>query len=134
MAEIAKSGIPSLCSVMPDGNDRVSGDLFAGENIAPGDACYINTDGKVYRSTGAAAGVIAAKVRGWAAGGAKTGQATTLYFHTTLRYGAGLVPGTSYYLSGTNPGGLADAASTGGTGEIAFAVDATRIRVKMSSY
>jgi hypothetical protein len=134
MAEIAKSGIPSPCSILPDGNDRVSGDLFAGEQINPGDACYINTDGKVYRSIGTTAGTLAAKVRGWAAGSAKPGQAITLYFVLTFRYGAALTPGTSYYLSGTNPAGLADAASIGGTGEIAFAVDTTRIRVKTSAY
>ena len=134
MAEIAKAGIPSLCALTPDGNDRYSGDLFAGETIAPGDACYIDgATSKVFRSLGAAA-TAPAKVRGWAAGSAKTGQAITLYTATTFNYGAALTPGAGYFVSGTNPGGLADAPSTGGTGEIAFAIDATRIRVKTSAY
>jgi hypothetical protein len=51
-----------------------------------------------------------------------------------LRYAAALVPGTSYFLSATNPGGLSDTATTGGTGSIAFAVDATRLHVMLSRY
>lgn len=134
MAEITKNGRPSLSTITPDASTRISGDLFAGEDLGAGDACYIKTtDGKVYRSNGSAVAA-AAKVRGWTATSAKQGQATTLYTGVNFAYGSGLTPGTSFYLSGTNPGGIADAASTGGTGEIAFAIDSTRIRVKQSTY
>jgi hypothetical protein len=63
-----------------------------------------------------------------------SGEAITLFFSITMRYGAGLTPGARYFLSGTVTGGLADAASTGGTAPVAFAVDATRIYVYQSRY
>ena len=133
MAEIAKSGTPSLSSVTPPQSSTIVG-LKAGENIAAGDACYIRaSDGRVMRSSGAAANA-AAKVRGYAFVQANAGEAITLYFGVNFRYGAGLTPGTDVYLSGTVPGGLADAASTGGTGPIGFVVDATRIHLTRSGY
>lgn len=133
MAEIAKSGTPSLSSVLPNPSaNKISG-LLAGEAIAVGDACYIKSDGKVWRSTGAAANA-AAKVDGWALVAAAANEGVTLVFDVNIRYGAGLTPGARYYLSGTVAGGIADAASTGGTAPIAFAVDATRIRALQSRY
>jgi hypothetical protein len=127
MAEIAKSGVPSLASFGLDANDKCTG-LIAGEAIAAGDAVYIKSDGKVWRATGAAVAP-AAVVRGFALIAAQVGEAVTFAWDVRLRYGAALTPGASYYLSGTNPGGLADAASTGGTVAVAYAVDATRIYV-----
>jgi hypothetical protein len=132
MAEISKSGTPSLSTLLPQPANRQTG-LLAGEDIAAGDACYIKSDGKVWRSTGAAANA-AAKVRGWAAQPAKSGEAITLVHDVNMRYGASLTPGANYYLSGTVAGGIADAASTGGTGPIAYAVDDERIRVLRSNY
>jgi hypothetical protein len=132
MADIAKSGTPSLASVLPGQNDRHSG-LLAGEDLAAFDACYIKSDGKVWRATGAAANA-AAKVRGYAAEACKSGEAVTLFFDIVARYGAGLTPGADYYLSGATAGALADAASTGGTAPIGYAVDATRIALMRSRY
>jgi len=133
MAEIAATAVPSLASVEPPASNRITG-LVAGAVLRAGDACYINAaDGKVYPSTGAAVAA-AAKVHGWAAMAAAVGDGITLFFNVNLRYAAALVPGASYFLSGTNPGGIADAASTGGTGIIAFAVDATRLHVMLSRY
>lgn len=131
MAEIAKSGTPSLASVLPPQNNQIAG-LLAGEAIAAGDACRVNaSDGRVYRSSGAAA-TTAANVHGYAAEAAATGEAVTLFFNVTYRYGAGLTPGATYFLSGATAGGLADAASTGGTVPLGFAVDATRVRLNQS--
>lgn len=133
MAEIAKSGTPSLSSVEPPPSQRISG-LRAGEDLAAGDACRINAaDGLVYRSSGAAANANA-KVRGFAAMATKGGEAVTLLKDVNMHYGAGLTPGADLFLSGTVLGGLADAASVGGTAPIAFAVDATRIHVMASRY
>jgi hypothetical protein len=133
MAEISKSGNPSLASTLPPSNCRITG-LLAGENVAAGDACYIKaSDGRAWRSTGAAVAA-AAKVRGFAAEAAKAGQPVTLLLNVNMNYGAGLTPGADYFLSGTVAGGLADAASTGGTAPVAFAVDATRIHVLASRY
>lgn len=136
MAAIAKSGTPSLASVLPPQNDQIRG--IAGEAIAAGDACYltstlVNGQPTVMKSTGAAANA-AAKVRGFAAEAAAAGEAVTLLFNVTFRYGAGLTAGADIYLSGTTAGGLDSAASTGGTAPIGFVVDATRVYLVQSRY
>lgn len=132
MAEIAKSGNPSLASVLPPQSQTISG-LLAGEAIAAGDACYIKSDGKIWRSTGAAANA-AAEVHGFAAQAASVNAPVTLLFDVNFFYGAGLTPGAKLYLSAATVGGLADAATTGGTKPVAFVVDATRIHVTQSRY
>lgn len=133
MAEIAKSGTPSMSSVTPPQNDYIVG-LLAGEAIAAGDACYIKaSDGRIWRSTGAASNA-AAKVRGFALLPSAAGEAVTLVKNVNFRYGAALTPGTDVFLSGSVTGGLADAASTGGTAAVGYVVDATRIYLKASSY
>ena len=120
MADIAKSGTPSLASVTNQINSLAG--LLAGEAIAAGDACYIKaSDGKVYKSTGAAANA-AAEVHGYAAQAASIGEALTLVWDVRVRYGAGLTPGAKVYLSGATAGALADAASTGGTKPIGLYV------------
>lgn len=131
MADIAKSGTPSLASVEPPPNHRVNG-LLTGEAIAAGDACYIKSDGKIWRSTGAAANA-AAKVDGFAPKAADSGEALTLYHGVVFNYGAGLTPGATVYLSAT-AGLIADAATTGGTAPIGFVVDATRVFLTVSAY
>ncbi len=127
MADITKVGTPSLCSVLPNASaNKISG-LEAGEAIAAGDVCYIKSDGKVWKATGAAANA-AARVAGWALVAAAAGQGVTLLFEVNIEYGSGLTPGALYYLS-ANAGLIADAASTGGTSPIAQALSATKIRV-----
>ena len=127
MAEISKAGVPSICSVLPPASQRIN-ELLAGEAIAAGDLLYIKSDGKLWKATGAAANA-AALVIGMAAAAASSGEAVTPYWGVCFRYGSGLTPGTRYYLSGATAGGLADAASTGGTVAVAIAVDDTRIFV-----
>jgi hypothetical protein len=131
MADIAKSGTPSLSSVLP-GQDKTISGLLAGEAIAAGDACYIKSDGKIWKSTGAAANA-AAKVDGFAMVAAPVGEAITLVFDVNMYYGAAMTPGARIYLSAT-AGAIADAATTGGTAPIGFVVDATRVRVWQSRY
>lgn len=132
MADIAKSGTPSLSSQTPPQHTRLTG-LVAGEDLAAGDACYVKNDGKVWRSSGAAANA-AAKVRGYAFMKALAGEAVTLVWDVNFRYGASLTPGADVFLSGVTAGGLADVASTGGTAPIGYAVDATRIHLRRSTY
>jgi hypothetical protein len=125
MAEVTKTGTPTLSTPTPSWEHYISG-LLAGEAIAGGDACYIKaSDGLVYKATGAAANE-AARVVGFAA---SAGEAVTLLHHINYGYGpkvsdTAVASGTPLYLSGTVAGGLADAASTGGTAAIAFVVDA----------
>lgn len=133
MADIAKSGTPSVSTLGLDPGSQKLPTLLTGEAIAAGDACYIKNDGLIYRSTGAAANA-AAKVRGFAPTKANSGESLTLVHSCVFQYGSGLTPGADYFLSGATAGALADAASTGGTAPIAYAVDATRIHVKPSGY
>lgn len=121
-----------MSSVLPPQNNQIAG-LLAGAAIAAGDACYVTSGGVVALSTGVAANA-AAKVRGFAAAAATSGEAVTLFFGVTFRYGAGLTPGTDVYVSGTTAGALDTAASTGGTAPIGFVVDATRIHLFQSRY
>jgi len=133
LADIAKSGTPSLSTIGIDPGSQKAPPLPCGEAIAAGDACYIKNDGLIWRSTGAAANA-AAKVRGFAPTKANTGEVLTLVHNVVMNYGASLTPGADYFLSGATLGALADAASTGGTAPIAYAVDTTRIYIKSSGY
>lgn len=102
--------------------------LIAGEALDAAAPCYIKSDGKVYHSNGTANNAAAA-VDGFTPRAAAAGQPITLYGPgTRFRYGSGLTPGASYYLSGT-AGKLDDAATTGGTAIIARAINATDIVV-----
>ncbi len=130
MATIAKSGVPSLSSLIP-GQDKTIVGLLAGEAIAAGDLCYIKSDGKVWIATGAAANA-AAKVDGMALQAAAVNEAVTLVFDVNVRYGAGMTPGARIYLGAA--GVISDVATTGGTAPIGFVIDATRIRVWQSRY
>lgn len=134
MAELTRTGTPSLATAHPPANTRITG-LLAGEDLAAGDACYVKTsDGKVYKSTGAAVAA-AAKVRGFASQDTKLGEAVTLMHGVVFGWGTTVLsPGADYFLSGTTAGGLADAASTGGTSPVAWALDASRMFVRQSGY
>lgn len=127
MAEIAKSGTPSLSTPLPCPAHRPTG-LVAGENIAAGDFVYAKNDGKIWRASGAAVAA-AALTLGVACAAAYAGEAVTPIWGVCFAYGAGLTPGARYYLSATVAGGIADAATTGGTVPVAFAWDDTQIFV-----
>lgn len=128
MADLAKSGTPSLATLLPPASNKLT--LTAGEAIAAGDACYIKSDGKWWRSNGTAA-TAPAQVDGFAAAAAAVGEPLTCFWGVRFNYAAAMTPGTPYYASGT-PGALSDAATTGGTVVVAVAVDATRLEVRRS--
>lgn len=130
MTEIVRRGSPSVTSVLLLGGNRINGSP-AGESIAAGDACYIDADGAVRRSIGAAPGA-AAEVRGFAAADARRDEATTLVFDVAMCYGEDLPAGASLYLSETVPGGLADTPSPGGRQQVAYVVDAGLIHLLQS--
>lgn len=136
MAEVTKSGTPSLATPFPTPETIITG-LLAGEAIAAGDAVYLKgSDGRIYKASGAAANE-AARVLGFAAAAADAGEAVSViraFSGAIMGYKAmiGATPapaGTRFYLSGTVAGGLADTASTGGTEVIAFALGDGRILV-----
>ncbi len=131
MAQIAKVGTPSLCSLLPNGADVLAG-LTAGEDLGALDACYIAATGLVMKSNGTAANA-AAKVHGYAPKPTKSGQAVTLHKNIRAEYGANLTPGAPVYLSAT-AGTLSDTATAGGTAPIGFVVSATRVFLDVSRY
>ncbi len=121
-----------LLTYLPPSSAQLTG-LVAGEAIMIGDACYVNSDGAIWKSDGSAANA-AAKVRGFASQGAAVSDPVALFWDVIFTYSMGLTPGTDYYLSGATPGALADAPSTGGTLPVAYAVNSTDIAVKRSGY
>lgn len=105
-------------TVSPDAStgavvEQLSGYL-AGEAIDAGAPCYVATaDGRVYMSNGTANNA-AAKVDGFAAAGAASGEAVTLYGRGAIfEYGSGLTVSALYYVAAT-AGRLDTAATTGG--------------------
>lgn len=132
MAEVTKTGTPTVSTPYPGPEHRLT--LIAGEAIAAGDACYIKNDGKAWLATGAAANA-AAKVFGFALGVASAESPVTLGRGVNIAYGPNVggtpsAEGAELFLSGTVAGGLADAASTGGTAAIAVVIDDSRIFAK----
>lgn len=130
MAEITLASTASVSSIGLHPGAQKLRPAPCGETISAGMACYIKeADGKIYRSSGAAANE-AARVHGFAPYGRTAGEYMTLVTHCEIGgYSSGLTTGKPLYVSGANPGKLADAASTGGTKAVAFAVSATDIQV-----
>lgn len=135
MAAFAKPAAkPSLASILLPPHKKISG-LIAGEDLDWLDPCYIKaSDGKVYRSTGAAVNA-AAKVRGYAAMPAKAaqGDAVTLIRDFVAGWASAVAPGTDLYVD-TTAGGLSTTATTGGTGPVGFVIDANRVYLDRSYY
>lgn len=131
MATITKVGTPSLASVLPPQNEQIP-DLLAGEALAVGDLVYVKSDGKIWKSNGTSANA-AAKCRGIVLQAAAVGDPVTVIHNVRLRYGSGLTPGATLYVSAT-AGAIDDAATTGGTAPIGYVVDATRIHIDQSHY
>ena len=127
MAEVRLQTFASLASAVPGPNHAITG-LLAGEVLVKGNIVYIKaSDGRAYKATGAAANE-AARARGVVAEAASIGEACTIhrgvrYRWTLKQVDGGPAPGTELFLSGTNAGELADAASIGGLLPIAFVVD-----------
>lgn len=133
MAEVTKTGTPSISTPFPGKEHFIVG-LLAGEAIAGGDAVYVKSDGLIWKATGAAANA-AAVVCGFACMAASVGEAVTVARQMHMQYGPNVsgtpsTPGAPLYLSGTVAGGLADAASTGGTAPIAYVIGDGRIYLK----
>jgi hypothetical protein len=108
---------------------HLAGDLEAGEALAAFDFCYIKaSDGKVYKTTGAAATEVS-RCAGVTPKAVAIGQVVDLLSAPLRgRYAAsGLTPGALLYLS--TAGGLDTAATTGDTTGIAQAINATDIRL-----
>lgn len=134
MAEITKLGTADLSSMgLVHGAQKLRATV-CGEAIAKGDALCLRPDGKLWRATGAAANANA-KVHGFAPTACDVNEVLTPIYHCIISgYAAGLTPGAPLFLSGTVAGGLADVASTGGTGVVAHAISTTDIVVYQGRY
>ena len=125
MAEITKAP-QGITSILPPAANQHS-NLKAGEALADLDFVYLKSDGKLWLATGAAANAAALAIG--VTMFTQVGESAPVYHGVTVRYATGMTPGARLYVSGTVPGGLADAASTGGTVPVAIVIDATRIYV-----
>lgn len=136
MAEATKGVTnPTLSTPWPAKENLITG-LLAGEDLGWADVVFLQTDGKWYKASGAAA-TINARASGFTTNGAKLGDPVTVIRKNSgvcIGYrpkigAADAAPGTRFFLSGTVAGGLADAASTGGTEVLAYALGDGRILV-----
>lgn len=132
MANVSKTGTPSLSTPAPRPPETLTG-LLAGEALAAGDAVYIKTsDGKLWIATGAAVAE-AAEAIGLVCAPASADEAVTVaLFGSGLMFaygpniaGAATAAGTPLFL-GTG-GLLADAATTGGLVAVAWVAGDGRI-------
>lgn len=138
MAEVTRTGVPTPSNPLAVQRRSITG-LYAGEALAGGDTCYIKqSDGKVYKASGAAANE-AASCKGFVAKVASAGEACTILRNGIhLAYGPNVTgtptgPGKRLYLSATVPGGLSDAATTGDATGVAFVIDTDgRIEIDIS--
>lgn len=130
MADVSKSGTPSLATLTPPPGNQFT--KLTAAKITAGDMVYIKSDDTFALASGAAA-TAPALWFGMATRTAESGTPLTAVHGVVFNYGASLTPGARYYLSGATAGALADAASTGGDVACAFAVDATRIYVMTPS-
>lgn len=121
MAAIAKHGRPSLSSLTPPSNEVVSG-LRAGEDIAAGDLCTVNSStGLVMKHTdGVVHGIATEHDR-------STGESVTLYRNVRVAYGKGMTPGSDVFASATVAGGLDTSGGEDGVA-IGWVVDGERIQ------
>lgn len=117
MADLAKSGTPSLATLNPPPSQQKT--LPAFTDMAAGDMVYIKSDGTFALTDGTA---LDAKSDWWGMinRACKAGQPVTAYWGVEFRYGASLTPGAPYYID-TVAGGLDTATTTGGTTRCAFA-------------
>lgn len=133
MALVTVSAVAGLDASSGMYAPQISDGLVAGADIGSSSQaitpCYIKaSDGKVY-PTDATAATEAARLAGFAARFAKTGEPVTLFgIGTKFEYATGLTPGALLYLAAT-AGRLDTAATVGDAVGVAQAITATLIRV-----
>jgi hypothetical protein len=125
MADVAKSGTPSLATLTPPPGNQLTKLAFT--DMVAGDMVYIKSDDTFALLDGTAANALA-QWWGMINRTCKAGQPVTAYHGVEFRYGAGLTVGARYYASAT-AGALSDAATTGGDVPCAFATSATTVYV-----
>jgi hypothetical protein len=131
MAELTRGTGISPATYQPPYNAQRASHI-AGEALTAGDMVYLKSDGKVWKATGAAANAAALAI-GMVLKDYPVGdEGVTVWKDITVNYGTGYTPGARLYVSGTVAGGLADAASTGGTTAVGY-VDRDGSRIVLFS-
>ena len=105
-------------TMMPEGFGPDTKRFPAYENITAGDFIYIFKDGATAKVRLADASVEGKESMGFVLDGATTGQEVQVYFEGTNTALTGLIEGSRYYLSPTNPGKITTTppvAPTGGS-------------------
>jgi len=112
MANVTRSSTLSFNAFAENHSVKVTG-LTAGAAIALGDACYLETDGKVYPARSDKVIGYASKFIGIAPLAYASGDAMTVYGKgARFDYAASMFSGSYLYVSGSGtPGYLADAAT-----------------------
>lgn len=136
MAEITKSGLPSLCSQLPPHSHRIPFDGITdevnclGEDVVAGDICCVHSDGLVYKTDATGDAPVAdAAYHGMAAQSLSEGEPISLIWGERFSYAADLTPGEFLYPSGTVAGGLANTRAYDGQMPVAFAINETDIQL-----
>lgn len=136
MADILKTGLPSVCSQLPPHGHRIPFDGIdgvtncVGETIEAGDACCVRADGTVWRQDGVTAAKGAnASFHGLAPISAIDGEPISLVWGERFGYGSGLTTGRFLYASRTTRGRLDYTAPYTGALPIAFVVNPETIQV-----
>jgi hypothetical protein len=119
-----------------DGSNKIGSGLICGEDLTPGAACFIASDGKVYMSGGSGVTALTdagAVIHGYAPHARKSAQGmpVTLVHDVDFGYGASLTPGQKLYLdvSAATKGRLNTSQGITALPPCAHVIDDQRIRV-----
>lgn len=137
MAVITPIETPTLTTLTPPLNCKLS-NLTYGEDIDDAlTPVYIKSDGKIWKSVmGADPAAAAAKVDGWVFLPGKAGdKGGTIVWDVVAEFSTGLTPGARYWL-GSSAGTIEDAKQSNDvvTNWIAKAITATKIQLRRSLY
>ncbi len=145
MSAIAKLGTPSPVQLAIPTTNKYAG-LIAGEQLGPGDACFIqDADGQVYKSNETAGGgpsgpssssaseAEGSRVDGYAAVSTKPSDPVTLLYDVVFAYAAlTQTPGVPVFLSAVVEGGIDDTQENSDTPQIGLTLGSGKIHLKQS--
>jgi len=126
MPDVARHQNVSLATTAISYDHALSGHHTA-DDVLPGEAMYIGTDGMLHLAGGTATEGISTRVVYYALATAYENQPVTVATEIRMHYGDGLTPGTRYWLSAVTAGRLATTAPFAGAKAIGLAIDTQRI-------
>lgn len=124
---------PSLCSQTPVSGHQFSG-RRAAEALPAGTPCRIGADGLIYKSGGVAVTGPNANVLGFTIQDIATGNVATVFYDERINFGDSVVPGKTYYASGTVAGELVDVAPFATAKPCAYGLPDGRLQLLQAIY